>query len=54
MSQLTIKISFKNDMDDIILYNWICNNKYKSAFVKSILREKMTTIEQKNKPTTNG
>lgn len=44
---LIIKVSFKNDIDDIRLYNWICKNKYKSAFIKTILREKMANSSQK-------
>ena len=45
-SPLTIKISFKNTIEDITLYNWICKNHYKSAFIKTVLREKMTNSYQ--------
>ena len=43
---ITIKVSFKNTIEDIALYNWICSNHYKSAFIKSVLREKMTNSYQ--------
>ena len=49
---LTIKVSFKNTIEDITLYNWICKNHYKSAFIKTVLREKMThsyQLSTKNK-----
>ena len=45
---ITIKVSFKNTIEDITLYNWICSNHYKSAFIKTVLREKMTNISQIN------
>ena len=45
---ITIKVSFKNTIEDIKLYNWICSNQYKSAFIKSVLREKMVSISQNN------
>ena len=43
---ITIKISFKNTIEDITLYIWICKNHYKSAFIKTVLREKMTNSYQ--------
>lgn len=35
-----IQLSFKNnDISDIELYTWICKKQYKSAFIKTILRQ---------------
>lgn len=46
---LIVQVSFKNnDIYDIELYNWICKHQYKSAFVKTILREKMKEELAKN------
>lgn len=45
---LIIQLSFKKtDIADLELYNWICKNKYKSAFIKTILRK--TMLEELNK-----
>jgi hypothetical protein len=39
---IIIHVSFKrNDLEDIQLYKWILSNKYKSTFIKSILRKEM-------------
>lgn len=45
---LLIQLSFKaQDIDDLKLYNWVNKNKYKSAFIKIILREKMEQEEKR-------
>lgn len=47
--KLVIYLSFKsNDISDIELYNWICKNNYKSAFIKSLLRQAMQKELSKN------
>ncbi|WP_154696484.1 hypothetical protein [Clostridium botulinum] len=46
---LLIPLSFKKDIDDLKLYNWICKNKYKSAFIKSILRNIMEQEEKEKR-----
>jgi hypothetical protein len=39
---IIIHVSFKrNDLEDIQLYKWVTSHKYKSAFIKSILRNIM-------------
>jgi succinate dehydrogenase flavin-adding protein (antitoxin of CptAB toxin-antitoxin module) len=50
-SPLIIHVSFKNELSDINLYNWVINHSNKSGFVKDILRQAM--IEELNKNSKN-
>lgn len=52
--KLIIHVSFKTEnIEDIKLYNWICQKSSKSGFIKDIMRAEMIKEEQKNKPTKN-
>lgn len=46
---VTKTISFKETVEDIKLYNWICSKSSCSCFIKDILREYMRQ-EQEEKP----
>jgi len=46
---LIIPLSFKsNNQNDLELYNWIQKQQYKSAFIKTILRQIMKEDLTKN------
>lgn len=46
---IIIQLSFKNNnISDIELYNWICKQQYKSAFIKTVLRQSMKEELTKN------
>lgn len=47
-SPLIIYLSFKNELSDLELYNWICKQQYKSTFIKTILRQAMKEELGKN------
>lgn len=52
--KLIVHVSFKTkNIEDIKLYNWICQKSSKSGFIKDIMRAEMLKEEQKNKPTKN-
>jgi len=36
---LIIYLSFKNELSDLELYNWISSHSNKSGFIKDILRQ---------------
>lgn len=50
-SKIVIHVSFKETVDDLKLYNWICSKSSKSGFIKDILKVEMQKEEQKNKST---
>lgn len=52
-SKIIVHVSFKETVEDLKLYNWICSKSSKSGFIKDILRKEMKLEEQKNKPTSN-
>jgi hypothetical protein len=45
---LIIHLSFKNDVPDINLYNWIISHSNKSGFIKDILKKAMIEELAKN------
>ena len=45
--KILIHVSFKENITDIELYNWVCSKSSKSGFIKDILRKEM----QKEKST---
>ena len=52
--KLIVHVSFKTEnIEDIKLYNWICQKSSKSGFIKDIMRAEMLKEKQKNKPTKN-
>lgn len=51
-NKIVIHLSFKESIDDLKLYNWLCTKSSKSGFIKDVLRIEMQKEEQKNKPTT--
>lgn len=44
---VTKTISFKETVEDIKLYNWICSKSSCSCFIKDILREYMIQEQEK-------
>ena len=45
--KLIIHVSFKTEnIEDIKLYNWICQKSSKSGFIKDIMRAEMLKEEQ--------
>ena len=47
--KLIIHVSFKTEnIEDIKLYNWICQKSSKSGFIKDIMRAEMLKEEQKS------
>jgi hypothetical protein len=47
-SPLIIHLSFKNDISDVNLYNWIISHSNKSGFIKDILKRVMIEELDKN------
>lgn len=47
-SPLIIYLSFKNELSDLELYNWIASHSNKSGFIKDILRQAMNKELSKN------
>jgi len=45
---LIIHLSFKSDLDDALLYNFITKHSNKSGFIKDILRQAMKEELTKN------
>lgn len=45
---LIIPVSFKNNIDDIELYNWIISHSNKSGFIKDILKKAKSINLDKN------
>lgn len=42
-----IQVSFKQNIKDTILYDWIIKHNCKSAFIKDVMREKMENENKK-------
>lgn len=38
---IIIYLSFKNDLEDVSLFNWIAKHSNKSGFIKDILKKAM-------------
>lgn len=49
-SKIVIPVSFKENVDDLKLYNWIISKSSKSGFIKDILRAEMNKELKNNKP----
>lgn len=45
---LVIPVSFKNNIEDIELYNWIISHSNKSGFIKDILKKAKSINLDKN------
>lgn len=45
---IIIPLSFKNNIDDIQLYNWVLTHSNKSGFIKDILRQAQILKLDKN------
>ncbi|MDU1603539.1 MAG: hypothetical protein E6845_11275 [Clostridium sp.] len=46
-NKIVIHVSFKESIDDLKLYNWLCTKSSKSGFIKDVLRAEMQKEEQK-------
>lgn len=46
---IIIRVSFKNTIDDIQLYNWIMSHSNYSGFVKDIIRKEYTKLANNSK-----
>lgn len=46
-NKIVIHVSFKENIDDLKLYNWLCTKSSKSGFIKDVLRAEMQKEEQK-------
>lgn len=52
-SKIVIHVSFKENVKDLELYNWLINKSSKSGFIKDVLRAEMKKELKNNKPTIN-